>query len=159
MIRFVNGAPQTFYLSAHSGGTAYAFDAVPKTNGRPISYIAKGSHANYISPGDHQHDFPLLFDHTDAGTLWDVSLNFRGFWFDNSSQTFMPAAGVSVGGEEEAQGEGVGWLDFLGRWGDKQYPLLFRGQFCITLPSVGKQCKQSDGPTGAFDRPDHTPLC
>ncbi|KAF7795633.1 hypothetical protein EIP86_006798 [Pleurotus ostreatoroseus] len=149
MVRFVNGVPQTLYMSAHSGGTAYEFSVMPKMDGRPITFIATGTHANYATPGDHQHDFPGLFDQTDAGTLWDVTKNFRGFWFDNTTQTFSLANGVAQGGTEEP-GEGVGWLNFKGQWGDKQFPILVDGQLCIDIPDLVDECTLVDGPTGGI---------
>lgn len=144
MVRFVNGQPDSLYLSAHSGGSAYKFDAVPKLNGRPITYIATGTHANYIKAGTIQHDVPLLVDHTDAGHLWDVTKNFRGFTYDNSTGVFASAGGVSTGGSEQG-GEGVGWLNFGGHWGDQEYTIIIKdGQYCVT-PT---ECKFVDGPTG-----------
>ncbi|THH00127.1 hypothetical protein EW026_g2352 [Hermanssonia centrifuga] len=135
MVRFTNGVPSFLYLSAHSGGTAYDYSVVPSSGSRAITYIALGTHANYATPGDHPHDFPGLFDQTDAGPIWDVTQNFRGFWFDNSTQTFSLASGANVGGTEEI-GEGVGWLEFEGMWGDQQLPLFKDGQLCIDIPDV-----------------------
>ena len=74
MIRFLNGVPQTLYLSAHDGGSAYTFDVVPQQDGRPITYIAIGSHANYATSGEHQHDLPGLYDYTDAGTAFPMEI-------------------------------------------------------------------------------------
>ena len=121
---------------------------MPKQGDRPITYIAVGSHANYATPGDHQHDLPGLIDHTDNGTLWDVTQNFRGYWFNNSTQTFTVATGVAEGGTEETNDEGVGWLNFPGQWGDQQYPILYRGQYCIEIPDLVDECKLVSGPTG-----------
>jgi len=47
MVRFVNGVPDTIFLSAHSGGFAYKWSAVEKSGDRPVTYIATGTHANY----------------------------------------------------------------------------------------------------------------
>ena len=96
------------------------------------------------TPGSHQHTLPGLEDQTDAGQLWDASKNFRGYWFDNTTQTFTMASGAGVGGSVMS-GEGVGWLNFTGHWGDQQYFLFVEGQYCIG-PS---ECKYSSGPTGA----------
>ncbi|OJT10014.1 hypothetical protein TRAPUB_13503 [Trametes pubescens] len=149
MVRFVNGAPTTVYLSAHSGGSAFTFDATEKTNGRPTTYIAGGTHANYATPGKHCHDLPLdlLCDQTDAGPLWDPTLNFRGFWFDSATNTFSVAGGADVGGQEEPA-EGAGWLSFAGAWGDEQYKILEHGQYCIETPDVVDECEFVSGPTG-----------
>lgn len=153
MVRFVNGAPTAVYLSAHSGGSAFTFDATEKTNGRPTTYIAGGTHANYATPGQHCHDLPLnlLCDQTDAGPLWDPTLNFRGFWFDSAASTFSVAGGADVGGQEEPA-EGAGWLSFAGAWGDEQYKILEHGQYCIDIPDVVDECKFVSGPTGEYFR-------
>ncbi|KAI0683861.1 hypothetical protein BC835DRAFT_1294885 [Cytidiella melzeri] len=144
MVRFIDGVPEYLYLSAHTSGAAYNFSAVPKQGSRPVTYIAQGTHANYASTGSHQHDLPGLDDQTDAGHIWDVTKNFRGYTFDNSTKTFAVASGVSTGGALEGS-EGVGWLNFPGHWGDKQYAILSKdGQYCIT----STECKYVDGPTG-----------
>ncbi|KAL4245139.1 Vacuolar Protein Sorting-Associated [Abortiporus biennis] len=148
MVRFVNNTPSVLYLSAHSGGSAFSYSVVQKLNNRAITFIAGGTHANYATPGSHLHG-PLnaLNDRTDQGPLWDVTLNFRAFWFDNTTQTFSIASGGrGVGGAEENRGEeGTGWLNFGGNWGDQQYPVPEHGQFCLNI--IG-ECKYSDGPTG-----------
>ena len=46
MIRFHNGTPQAMWFSQHNNGQAFTYDAVEKKGIRPISYSAKGSHAN-----------------------------------------------------------------------------------------------------------------
>jgi len=145
MVRFVNGVPSILYISAHSGGEAIQYNSTTLRNGRATTFISAGTHANYATPGDHLHgDNNTLDDHTDDGPLWDVTLNFRGYWFDNSTQTFTIAAGRSFGEVEETSGnEGVGWLMFRGMWGDEQYPVGEHGQFCD-----GTNCLFSDGPTG-----------
>ncbi|KAI0081663.1 hypothetical protein K474DRAFT_1587496 [Panus rudis PR-1116 ss-1] len=143
MVRFVNRVPQTLYLSAHSGGFAFNYTALNFTKGRPTTFIAGGTHANYPNPGSHFHGtMNLLNDRTDAGPLWDVTLNFRAYWFDNATRRFSLASGGGLGGGKE-RGEGVGWLEFEGMWGDKQYPVPEHGQFCIE-----GNCRWGDGPTG-----------
>ncbi|RPD82313.1 hypothetical protein L226DRAFT_475715 [Lentinus tigrinus ALCF2SS1-7] len=148
MVRFTNGAPTAFYLSAHSGGSAYTFAATEKTNGRPTAYIGVGTHANYASSGQHCHDLPgdLLCDQTDAGPIWDPALNYRAFWFDNSTQTFTVAGGGGAAANE-IRSEGASWLSFQGKWGDEQYDFLEHGQYCLELGSL-EECRFSSGPTG-----------
>jgi hypothetical protein len=53
MIRFKDGAPKSVWYSQHEYGEAFTYEAVPKVDGRPISYSAKGSHANYARVGKH----------------------------------------------------------------------------------------------------------
>lgn len=158
MVRFVDGQPTHFYYSQHSGGAAYTFSAVQQIDSRPVSYVATGSHANYAvstpllslhananttqTVGEQDYipyvPFGILHDTTDAGVFWDVTKNYRGFWFDAGAQTFSSAGG-------SASDEGVDWLKFLGKWGDEQWPTNRDGQVC-----VASECIYSGGPTGAF---------
>lgn len=145
MVRFVNHTPSIIYLSAHSGGFAFDYSALNTTNGRATTFIAGGTHANYANPGSHLHGpMNLLNDRTDNGPIWDVALNFRGYWFDNATRTFNLARGVDAGGKEEMR-EGTGWLEFEGMWGDQQYPVPEHGQFCVM-----DDCHFTDGPTGTY---------
>ncbi|EIN04767.1 hypothetical protein PUNSTDRAFT_92710 [Punctularia strigosozonata HHB-11173 SS5] len=149
MVRFINGTPTDIYLSAHSGGAAYTYPALVAHNssGRAQTFIAVGSHANYATSGAQLYPLPVigpLADHTNFGPLWDVAKNYRGFWFDNSTQTFSVAGGVDIGGQE-LEGEGAGWLEFLGKWGDEQYPIgLEHDQYCVS----DDECHFVSGPTG-----------
>lgn len=114
MIRFLNGEPQAIHYSQHSDGPAYTYAAAPKYSLRPIAYSAGGSHANYATVGQHNHtaNFGYLTDHADAGPIWDVTLNYRAYWYSTATG-FVQATGNNVSGA---------WLDFTGHWGDKQYP-------------------------------------
>lgn len=79
LIRFYNGKPKAVFFSAHSGGTAYTWDAVEKgKGGRPVLYSARGSHAMYAMPGKHPYVLPggILADVTDKGPLWDPTKNY-----------------------------------------------------------------------------------
>lgn len=144
MVRFIDGQPDSIYLSAHSGGSGYEYNALQQIKERAVTYIAEGTHANYATPGQHQHDIPLLFDYTNDGLIWDMTKNFRGYWFNISSKTFTLAEGVGAGASAQAA-EGVSWLDFRGRWGDQEYPLFIEnGQYCL----LEHQCKYVSGPRG-----------
>ncbi|KAF9020305.1 hypothetical protein BDZ89DRAFT_958469 [Hymenopellis radicata] len=142
MVRFTDGVPQTVYLSAHSGGTSYTYDAIDKLNGRPKVYIATGTHANYATTGEQDYSLPfgLLHDTTDEGALWDVTKNFRGFYYDRSA--FTSAGGADIGGAKQ-DAEGVSWLSWLGRWGDQQYPDSDDRQY-----GIFGQYHYVSGPTG-----------
>jgi hypothetical protein len=132
-IRFSTaGVPQDVYYSAHSSGTAYTYSAVNKVGARPIVYSAAGSHANYATAGT-QKIYPIVgnivTDTTDAGFYWDVSQNYRGYYYDVASNTVTNAGGVDVGGTEQAT-ETVDWLYWSGMWGDEQYPTSDKRQNC-----------------------------
>ncbi|KAG8739751.1 hypothetical protein FRC12_016215, partial [Ceratobasidium sp. 428] len=114
MIRFYNGKPQAVHYSQHSDGPAYTYDATPKYSLRPIAFSAVGSHANYATVGAHNHsaNFGYLTDHADAGPIWDVTSSYLAYWYSPGAG-FVGATGNNVSGS---------WLDFVGHWGDEQYP-------------------------------------
>ncbi|KAI4522055.1 hypothetical protein K525DRAFT_223654 [Schizophyllum commune Loenen D] len=143
MVRFVDGAPTHVYLSAHSGGYAYTYDAVEKRGVRPVVYVADGSHANYATAGTQKYTIAgsLIEDHTDEGPFWDVALNYRGYWYN--AGTYTAAGGAGTGGAEQAN-EGVDWLYWGGHWGDAQLPDDDPRQNCI----FDIECHYVDGPTG-----------
>lgn len=147
MVRFINGVPSYVYLSAHSGGTSYTYAGISKKNNRPVVYIGTGTHANYATSGTQDYTLPfgLLHDTTDAGVLWDVALNFRGFWWDGTA--FSSAGGADIGGTEQG-GEGASWLNWLGRWGDEQYPNSDSRQY-----GIFGQYHYVSGPTGMCQLP------
>ncbi|KAJ3300391.1 hypothetical protein HK104_001355 [Borealophlyctis nickersoniae] len=157
VIRFKNGVPQSMWFSEHSGGEAYEFRVVKKTNdGRPITFVAVGSHANYANNGlngDHPYTLPLglLKDRTSGSGdayQWDVALNYRAYCFSNADG-FTEAAGQSGLG-------GMGWLKFTGTWGDDQYPKSDPRQY-----ELFGQWHYGGGPTGPvmknIDRPNICP--
>ncbi|CAN8098306.1 unnamed protein product [Discula destructiva] len=144
MIRFVNSDPYAIYLSEHSAGSAYYWDVMDFTGDRPITYVANGSHANYATVGSQAYSIGLglVTDVTDAGYAWDMTQNYRGYWYDNASGTFSAAGGASVGGTQQA-GETTTWLEWEGHWGDEQYADGVDGQYCLF-----GECLFMSGPTG-----------
>lgn len=89
----------------------------------------------------------LITDHTDAGYLWDMTLNYRGYWYDVGNAEFSVASGAGTGASEEGD-ETATWLSWEGQWGDEQYPDDFlddlkTGQWCIST-----ECHYTSGPTG-----------
>ncbi|KAI9740279.1 MAG: Vacuolar protein sorting-associated protein 62 [Cirrosporium novae-zelandiae] len=149
MVRFVDGSPEYIYLSAHDSGTAYTYSALTQTDNRATTYIAGGSHANYVSAGKQDYVAALLgtlSDTTDSGPYWDVTANYRGFWYDADSETFTSAGGADIGATEQTT-EGVSWLSWLGHWGDEQYKTSDSRQSCL----VG-ECHYVSGPTGPFNK-------
>ncbi|KAL1296553.1 hypothetical protein AAFC00_000057 [Neodothiora populina] len=152
MIRFSNGEPQNVYLSAHTSGAAYAYSAMTLEGVRPVTYSAVGTHANYATSGSHSIYSilgNLVTDTTSAGYYWDITQNYRGYWFDDSTSTFTSVGGVGIGASEEV-GEGVDWLSWLGFWGDEEYPRSDSRQDCVL--DLDELCHYESGPTGPLGK-------
>jgi len=154
MIRFSDSSPQSVYYSQHASGQAFEYKVVEKFNGeRPVVYSAKGSHANYAIPGPHDHTIPNfntvfgpLIDHTDRGVFWDPALsNPYTYSYDTNTQTFSSYNGVDP----------VAFMNFAGKWGDKQVPDNASGQV-----NLFGQRKYTSGPTGPRDKKlDRSAVC
>lgn len=60
-----------------------------------------------------------IYDETDKGHLWDLTLNYEAYYYSNE-------AGFSYTGNTPAEAQdlnALGWLEFLGYWGDKRCPV------------------------------------
>ena len=127
LVRFYKGKPMIVWISAHGGGGAYYYHNLEKLQvepDHPIIFLARGTHANYVSVGQHPHDLPydILLAFTDRGPLWSPVRNYLGYTYHNKrvfpSKTKAQEHHV---GRELEYGK---WLAFRGCWGDKQLPLL-----------------------------------
>ncbi|KUI73510.1 Putative vacuolar protein sorting-associated protein TDA6 [Cytospora mali] len=146
MIRFVNSEPYAIYLSEHGAGSAYYWNVMNFNGDRPITYVANGSHANYATAGSQEYTIALgiVTDVTNAGYAWDMTQNYRGYWYDVSSGEFSIAGGASTRGtEEDDETATATWLLWEGHWGDEQYPVGQDAQYCLF-----DECKYTSGPTG-----------
>jgi len=156
MVRFVDGTPQAVWFSQHSDGEAFTYDAVQKSSDsglRPLVYVAKGTHANYATPGTHDHTIPglnlpvgPLEDHTDSGgPIWDPLLGALIYSYDVTSGAFSAYNGQDP----------TAWLLYEGCWGDPQLPDSTPGQI-----DVFGERKYVAGPTGPIDKNlDRTAVC
>jgi hypothetical protein len=149
MIRFVDGSPTNVWLFALSNGDAYTYAALAKRDTRPVTYVSVGEHTNYATASWQPYLVPIvgpIADSTGTGALWNVTLNYRAFWFENSTKTFTSAVGAGAGASEQAM-EGVSWLSFQGAWGDDTPPTEFlqNEQYCIST-----EYRYTAGPTGAL---------
>ncbi|WEW57953.1 Vacuolar protein sorting-associated protein 62 [Emydomyces testavorans] len=141
LVRFHNGKPKAIFLSEHAGGAAYTYEAVEKIGKRPVIYSATGTHAMYANPGVHAYILPwgLLHDETDAGPLWDPSLNLHAYTYSLHNDT-LHASTLTPHSP-------TGWFYFLGHWGDKIYPLsdsrqyTFAGQYHYVSGPLGPRFK------------------
>ncbi|KAI9819243.1 MAG: hypothetical protein M1827_007399 [Pycnora praestabilis] len=144
MIRFSNGVPQTVWFSQHDNGEAFTYSCVEKQGVRPVVYSAKGSHANYGTTGTHDHTIPdfnlpvgFAEDHCDQGKLWDPTLSAYSYSYDAPSKVFTPYDPSYP----------VAWLNFIGQWGDQQYPSSDARQ-----KEFFGAYKYTGGPTGPEDK-------
>jgi hypothetical protein len=152
MIRFLNGTPQAIWYSQHGNGEAFTYRAAEKIGIRPVSYAARGSHANYAIAGIHDHTIPdlnlpagLIQDYTSKGMLWDPTLNTYFYNYIVNTQTFASINDSPVGA-----------MAFKGRWGDEQYPKADPKQ----PPPFFGFYKYVSGPTGPWDKQlNRTKVC
>ncbi|KIX97520.1 uncharacterized protein Z520_06972 [Fonsecaea multimorphosa CBS 102226] len=138
MIRFENGKPTGIYFSHHTSGEACRWDndaCLSKPGERPVVFSARGSHANYPSPGSHVHDEALI-DIADKGRMWDPVKLAYFYHYDPQTETFTAA---------DPGTDPTDWLAFNGNWGDKQYPDPDPRQ--ETVPYFGLK-KFNNGPNG-----------
>ena len=152
MVRFQDGKPTEIWYSQHGNGEAFKYEAVEKMVNRPVTYSARGSHANYATKGTHDHTIPdlnlpigPLEDYCSQGMLWDPTLSAYFYNFNATTNAFTNADGNSP----------VGAMYFKGKWGDEQYPMSDKRQkdFFGFKKYVG-------GPTGPWDKQlNRTKVC
>lgn len=114
-----------------------------------MTYSARGSHANYATPGPHYYAIPLhlLADHTNKGHLWDPVKNNYMYHYDISADVLTPDV-------DNARAP-VAWFHYEGRWGDRFYPLDDRRQY-----RVAGYLAYVNGPTGPkMKRLDRVEIC
>lgn len=106
-----------------------------------MTYSARGSHANYATPGPHYYAIPfhLLADHTDAGDLWDISKNNYIYHYNLTSDVLTP--------DSSNIDAPIEWFHYEGRWGDRSYPMSDSRQY-----RVAGQYHYVNGPTGPKDK-------
>ncbi|OWP05453.1 hypothetical protein B2J93_7654 [Marssonina coronariae] len=144
MVRFQNGTPTAVWFSQHEFGFAYTYSAVQKIGRRPVSFSAKGSHANYAVAGnlDFHNTYRfipahIVHDRTQQGRLWDPTLEAYYYAFDKEKKMFTPSVERTP----------VNWLYFEGHWGDDQFPLEREGQ-----EEFHGYLKWIPGPKGPLDK-------
>ncbi|KAH7010438.1 vacuolar protein sorting-associated protein 62 [Ilyonectria destructans] len=146
MVRFHNGTPVGIYYSQHVDGMAYDWDdpTVNKTDGRPIVYSARGSHANYPTAGDQLHNLALI-DYCDEGQKWDPVLSAYFYRFDPATSKLTTLLPPNQPSSSPPSFNLTSFFYFTGLWGDRQYPDSDPRQEVI--PYFGLRRFQS-GPTG-----------
>ncbi|CAH7675996.1 expressed protein, partial [Phakopsora pachyrhizi] len=141
-----NGTPMYIVPEAHGdtaalGGSAFKFNLLEQVGKRPIVYSANGTHGMYPQAGTQNYTgLPVpIYDQTNKGHLWDPVLNYEAYFFSNEG-------GFSYTGNTpfyQQDPEKLGWLQFMGHWGDKSYQLSNPHQTCIA-----SECFYTSGPLG-----------
>lgn len=123
LVRFYKGEPIIVWMSAHGGGQAYYYHNLEKYESNPnhpVIFSARGTHANYVSVGQHPHDLPyaILSDFTDRGDLWNPTKNYLSYTYDGCK--VHPGKTNRNPHHVGREIEYHNWLRFNGHWGDKQ---------------------------------------
>lgn len=146
MIRFCNGQPKYVVPEAHGGqvmlgNSAFDYDVLERVNGRPVVYSANGTHGMYPQAGQQNYTgLPVaIYDITDKGHLWDPILNYKSYFFSNELG-FSYTSNTPI---QQQDPQSLGWLKFLGYWGDQKYERSNPNQTCI-----GGMCFFDGGPLG-----------
>ncbi len=156
MIRFQDGVPSQVWYSQHGFGEAFTYSCLEKQGVRPVTYSGNGSHANYATTGTHDHTIPnlnlpgvgVLTDYTDQGTLWDPLLNAYFYSYSPSANTYTAYDSSYP----------TAWLQFIGEWGDEQYPDSDKRQHKIL--GIDATAEYAGGPTGPEDKQlNRTQVC
>jgi hypothetical protein len=120
----LDGTPLFVALSRHSAGVRRDWAHAPKRGGRPLVYVALGSHANYFTSGLHPFD-PRFVPKELISII--KSLGARPVDRTGPGRVLRPAL-VRVTATSPS------WRTFAGRWGEDQYlhapdndPLVFGG--------------------------------
>lgn len=106
----------------------------------PMNTQLQNSTHDHTIPGLNIPIGPLK-DQCDQGTLWDPTLSAYYYKFDANSKVFT-AYDPSYP---------TAWLNFLGRWGDQQYPRSDPRQRQL-IPGVDATSRYVSGPTGPIDK-------
>ncbi|ODV76981.1 uncharacterized protein CANTADRAFT_27407 [Suhomyces tanzawaensis NRRL Y-17324] len=151
LVRFYKGTPVIVWMSAHGGGGAYYYHNLEKYSLEPLHpviFSARGTHANYVSVGQHPHDLPyaILSDFTDRGPLWNPTKNYLGYTYDG--EFVYPVENNSNAKHVGRELEYDNWLSFPGHWGDKQIPDSDPRQRNLFIGGY----KYIDGPTGPLTK-------
>lgn len=123
LVRFRHGVPEAAFFSEHFFGQAYEWQALEKRGRRPVGFSGVGTHAMYAAAGMHNYILPfgLLHDQTDRGPLWDPALNAVTYTYDADKDILRAST--------RNPRAPTGWFNFLGHWGDAQYPMSDSRQY------------------------------
>jgi hypothetical protein len=119
---------------------------------QPLLYCANGSHALYATPGPHDHTIPnlnlptpfLLVDETEAGPLYDSIL--ASYYYTYTGPTISAPTGTFTACDPTTP---IGYLNFMGKWGDMEYTEDDPRQKGKGLLGFKKYVS---GPTGPIDK-------
>lgn len=145
-VRFENGRPQKIYYSSHNFGvlvpwtSATAHSEFPT---HPIAYCSDGSHGCYPTKGDYVYNQiangESLIDRSNDGILWKTWQNVVILRVNEQDKCCYDFNGQYL--SDVIIKNGFNWIDFDGRWGNKQ------GLTCLF-----GQCVLEGGPSGPFKK-------
>lgn len=145
MVRFHNGVPYAVWLSQHGFGQAFHYKTMEKEGLRPVAYVGRGTHANWPTPGNHDHfrhgygvRTPILLtDHASRGVRYDP---LRSAWFYNYDVETREFSAYDTDTP-------VNWLSFTGHWGDARFKTTFSSQKILW-----HHAKYTTGPKGPISK-------
>ncbi|ORX38556.1 hypothetical protein BD324DRAFT_621352 [Kockovaella imperatae] len=150
-MRTINGTAESVDYHAHSGGPTVSgtlrWKDVEKEDGRPVGYIAAGSHGIWPTPGNHElapllNYIKLVDICDDAGPIWDTKGSVIPFQYWNSHEN-----------RTKVNHEGKGhWMNFRGRYGNTGE------NNCWWYKLVGN-CQLVDAPPGPNRWFGSPPIC
>jgi hypothetical protein len=137
VLRSADDSPLYVGYSQHCLGQRRTWSKVPRWHGtHPIVYVAAGSHANYLSKGEH----PIETSCLPAGTaelLQAHHLDLPVDYADGGGKPSGPSAFGADATSVSAINGGPNWVAFPGFWGEYEYLFSPFGLEVIGTSPVG----------------------
>jgi hypothetical protein len=119
VLRAADDEPLYVGYSQHCGGQRRGWSKVQRWHGtHPTVYVAAGSHANYLSGGNHVIDLHCLPD--DVRTFLESHSIVPVDYADGTSFAGPASLGADATSVQAIDG-GPNWVAFPGYWGELEY--------------------------------------
>lgn len=127
-----NFQPTTVYYSSHSGSSSMPWSQVVKENGRPVVFVAAGSHANFFVPGTYHSEFATADDRTVADPASGLRIDTQGYAMTDITQTWWYQDGDRLHWGEQVEHSvpvpEIGTVDFP-FFGIENMPMIGIGEY------------------------------